>query len=224
MRKIIFLLSAILINLSVAFSQSLSTETFSVANSNLPLVGSTFNVPININALPATIRSIDVYLLYDPSVLNFIGTTNLQNVSAQVITTGSDANIGMLKLVYSNINILTNITVSNGKLFDVQFKFNAGNSNLNFDITTPSKQCKYRVGSTNYNITTVTNGSITGGYVNNTLLSGLWQTASNWSLNVVPNSYHNVFVAGIDTVSSNAIAYNLTINSGAALTLNREKH
>lgn len=210
----------LLVLTAVSFAQSLSTTVFSVGNGNLPTVGSTFNVPVNIAGFPATVRYIEPVVIFDPNVMEYVGITNKQNAGYAVTTTGSTPATGMLKLNYNNG--IGQATVADGKLFDIQFIFKGGDANISFRLTPASPPSRYRTSTgTIINITSVTNGSIAGGYVDNTIDGGSWNTSGDWSLGVVPNSFHNVIVAnGTETsMSANGVCNNLTIQNGGKFTI-----
>jgi hypothetical protein len=220
MRKSLLLSLTLLLFAATTIAQSLSTDVFSVGNGNLPTVGSTFNVPVNISGFPGTVRYIEPVVIFDPTVLEYVGIANKQNAAYVVTTTGSTPATGMLKLNYNNG--IGQATVANGKLFDIQFIFKGGNANITFRLTPASPPSRYRTSAgVITNITSVTNGSINGGYVDNTIDGGSWNTAGDWSLGVVPNSFHNAIVAnGTETtMSANGVCNNLTIQNGGKFTI-----
>lgn len=215
-------MSFLLMSFSAVLAQSLSTDVFSVGNSNLPNVGTNFNVPVNVLNMPANTRYIEVVFLFDPVVLEYVGWANLQHSGFTITTNpanGHNPAAGVLVMNYNNV--ATSFTAADGKLFDIIFKYLGGNSNLNFDITSPLPQCRYRIGSVITNISSATNGSITGfGY--NTIDQGDWHTAANWSLNMVPTIWHQVTVGNVDevSISANAAVYSVIVGDGGQLTLN----
>ncbi len=216
-------MSMLLIIGSATYAQSLSTQTFSVVNSNLPTVGAIFNVPINISTSLTSARTIQVVLLYDITVLEYVDTANLQQSAHKV---NVDKTVpGSIKFTYQNQSI-SPFTFNNGKLFDVRFKYLAGNTNLTFS-TSPLRTngCFIYTGSFIF-FTNFTNGSIQGnGYFANTINGGSWANAASWSSGIVPNNWHNVTVGAISevSISTNSIAHDVTINNGGALTVNAGK-
>lgn len=217
MKKVILLLSVCLISASVAFSQSLSTETYSEPNSNLPAVGSNFNVAINVAGFPANLRYIEFFFQYDPTVLVFTGWANKQHVNVSVWT--SHPNSSTLKLTYTTSPPAT-FNITDPKLIDLQFNFNGGNSTLSFLPNFGAEFTRYRTSAGIFNITNLTNGAVLGGFVNNTIVNGTWETPGAWDKGVVPNSFHNVFVEGLASINSSAVCNNLTITPTGKLTLN----
>ncbi len=215
MRKLLILLSVLLIDISVTLAQpSLSTTTFSVANENLPPIASTFNVPINVAGFPSNLRYIEVVLNYDNTILSYSAVVNLQHPGFPIVITTTTP--GQIKVNYNNF--VTPFNVTDGKLFDIQFVYSGGDSPLTFNSA-----CKYRVGSTITPITVFTHGAVDGDYVSNTISTGSWATAGGWSLGVVPNAFHNVTVStdfsGV-TIGAAATCNNVTVASGGKLTLN----
>ncbi|MDZ7740547.1 MAG: hypothetical protein U5Q03_01990 [Bacteroidota bacterium] len=106
------------------------------------------------------------------------------------------------------------------------FTFNGGDSDFNFGTTTNTPISTYTFLDpvfTIYNFTDgdVTNGGIYGGVVDNTIAGGTWGTPADWSLGVVPNTWHNVIVAtgGVSTIGANAVADAVTVQDGGQLTL-----
>lgn len=202
-------------SLSVTLAQpSLSTINFSVANSNLPAIGSTFNVPVNVAGFPSNLRYIEVVLDFNNTVLSEAVIVNLQHPGFTTVVTYPSP--GIIKINYNNF--VTAFNVVDGKLFDIQYLYSGGDSPLTFNALS-----KYRVGSTITYITSFTNGSVDGDIVSNSISTGAWATAGNWSLGVAPNAYHNVTVASGGTVtiaaSTTGLCNNLTIQSGGQLTV-----
>ena len=213
--KRIFLILSIFTLLGVGvFAQSLSTTTFSEANSNLPAVGATFNVPVNVASI-GTIYTLTIYIIYDPTVITYTGPGTIGNT---VITNFSAST---LKLVTGTFP--TTITIPDGLLVNLPFTFNGGTSVLTFPIAGNPRCSLLKPPATTVYITTVTNGGVLGGEVSNTISSGPWATAGGWSLGVVPNAYHNVTVASGGTVtiaaSTTGLCNDLTIQSGGQLTV-----
>lgn len=225
MRKSLIFMSFLLFTTTAILAQSLSTDTYSVGNSNLPSVGSTFNVPVNISGFPGTVRYVESVVIFDPSVLEYIGTANHRGGFA-VSTATSTPLTGMLKLNYNNG--LSGLSAADGKIFDIQFKYKGGNSVIDFRTTPATPPSRWRSAVSPYpiaNITTVTNGSITGGFCDNTIGSGNWNTPEDWSTGVVPTIWHNVTVgnAGLVTVADNGTANSVVVSDGGQLTLDASK-
>ena len=217
-RLIIFLSMALFLSLGVS-AQTLSTDTFNSANGNMPAVGANFNVPVNVASI-GDVYTLTVYLQYDPVILNYTGSAN-----AAYSTNVTNPSSGIIKIEVSDFPNAT--TIADGKLIDIQFDFIGGTTNLTFGTSdSPVGGNKSSILHTDY-LTTyfsdadVTNGAVEGGYTDNSISGGDWSTATNWSQGVVPNTWHNVTVnAGTETtLSSDAVAHNLTIAPGGQLTL-----
>ena len=197
-------------------AQSLSTTTFSEANSNLPTVGATFNFPINVASI-GTIYTLTIFIDYDPTVITYTGPGTIGNT---VITNQTSSR---LKLLTGGIPPST-ITIPDGLLLNLQFSFNGGTSIFDFR-TAGTNRCSILKppGATTVYITNVTNGAVLGGFVSNTISTGSWATPIGWSLGVVPNAFHNVTVASGSVVTiaaaTTGICNNLTIQSGGKLTV-----
>lgn len=218
-RLIIFLSMALLLSFEVN-AQTLATDTFNDANGNMPAIGSNFNVPINVTSI-GDVATLTVYLQYDSDVLNYTGSAN-----AAYTTNVTNPSDGIIKVEVSNFPNPT--TVADGKLIDIQFDFIGGTTSLVFGtFDSPAGGNKSNILHTDYTTSyfydaDVTNGAVEGGYTDNSISGGDWNTATNWTLGVVPNSWHNVTVySGTETtLSANAEAHNLTIAPGGQLTLN----
>lgn len=209
MKKLTLLFSILLIGVSFAFAQNVSTLTFSEENNNLPAVGSNFNVPINVSGFPVPTYIIYILVDYDKTVLNYTGKANDPNNWAKVTPTATG-----LQIQYDNFPAPMNIP--NGKLLDLQFDFLGGNSPLNFGSNSRYLNNLFQ---TVY-LTNITNGAVLGGFVDNVIVDGIWESALDWSLDVVPNAYHNVFVEGNASVSSVAVSNNLSVAVDGRLTIN----
>lgn len=209
MKKLTLLFSILLISASFAFAQIVSTVTFSEENQNLPAVGSNFNVPINVSGFPVPTYIIYILVDYDKTVLNYTGKANDPNNWAKITMTATG-----LQIQYDNFPGPMN--VPDGKLLDLQFDFLGGNSPLNFGSNSRYLNNAFQT----VFLTNTTNGAVLGGYVDNVIADGAWETAIDWSLDVVPNAYHNVLVEGAATLSSMAVSNNLSIAVDGRLTIN----
>lgn len=178
---------------------------------NLPVIGTNFDVPVNIAGFPGNLRYIEVVLEYDPTVLEYTAVANLQNPAYSAVV--QFPSYGVIRVNYNNIVLPFNVT--DGKLFDIQFDYRGGYSPLTFGADS-----RYRVGSSIINITDFTNGEVDGGIVDNIITDGAWETSGDWSLGVVPNAYHNVLVQGMATVDSDAACNDLSIEVDGELTVN----
>lgn len=222
MRKIILLISSMIISIVGVNAQTLSTETFSSGNANLPSIGSNFNVPINANSIGTNILSMTFYFEYDSTVIQNTGYSNSQFPSGvDIIITKVDPNI--MKVEIAAFGSL--LTVSDGKVLDLNFDFSGGDSPLDFQVVgdTYVSQVEYLVeGTFDFTASDVTNGSVNGGNVTNTITSGAWATELNWSQSVVPNSFHDVVIEsgskGLVNLISNVSARSVTIKDGGQFT------
>lgn len=220
MKKLILLLSFVLITGSVALSQTLATETFSEPNMNLPAVGSVFNVPINATDFPPNLRYIEFFLQYDPSVLSLVGFTNKQHPAVTLWLNNPSAPApNVIKVTYTAVPPFS-FTIVDPKLFDLQFTFLGGTSELTFLPQFGADKTRFRVGSVITPIVNFGQGAVLGDFINNIIVDGLWETPGDWDRGVVPNAFHNVFVQGAASINSNAICNDLTVEVGGKLTLN----
>lgn len=221
MKRIILFISMLMFLSFGVTAQTLSTDTFSTANSNLPTVGSNFEVPIDVTDI-GTMYSLTIYFEYDPEIVSYTGYTNGQ-VSGITIT---DQTSSILKILVADFPNQT--TISDGKLLDLQFDYYGGDSDFKFhtsDYGTYQSSVFYGGSTFNFADSDVTNGGVYSGYVENTITDGPWATATNWSLGVVPNTYHNVTVSvpvarGEVTIEEDAVAHDVTIADGGWLTIN----
>jgi len=216
MKRIFLILSFFSLLGMVVNAQSLSTTTFSDANLNLPTVGSTFNFPINVASI-GTIYTLTIYIDYDPTVITYVGPGTIGNTT---ITNQSSSRLKLLTGSFPN-----QITIPDGKLLDLLFTFNGGTSTFIFRTSGTNRCSILKPPAATIYITDVTNGSVLGGYVSNSISTGSWATSTNWSLGVVPNAYHNVNVTagGTVTIGADAVCNNLNIANGGQLTLNTGK-
>ena len=198
-------------------AQTLSTDTFNSANTNMPLVGNSFDVPIDVTSI-GEIFTFTVYFEYDNAVLTWDGTFTNGLVPNITVTQHAE---GVLKIIASGA-FPDGETVPDGVLLDLQFSYLGGFSDLSFwTIDNNSPYCKI-VRTTflvfDFTDTDVTNGSV-GEYI---ISGGDWNTASNWNSNAVPIASRDAFVvAGTETtIDAAAMCNNLTIEQGGQLTLN----
>jgi len=210
-RKVILTLGLLLLSLSVAYTQSLSTETFSEANDNLPGVGSNFDVPIYVDGFPDVLQIIEVILEYDHTVLSYTGITNLQHPSFPAPSVVFPIP-GTIKITYQNFPQNFSVLPAS-KLFDLQFDYLGGNTQLVF-----GSNSRFRSGVIIY-ITEFNHGEVLGGFITNSITDGIWDTPEDWSLGVVPNLFHNVFVVGTATINADAFCNDLRIETTGRLTV-----
>jgi len=216
MKRIFLILSIFSLLGAGVNAQSLSTTTFSDANLNLPTVGSTFNFPINVASI-GTIYTLTIYIDYDPTVITYVGPGTIGNTT---ITNQSSSRLKLLTGSFPN-----QITIPDGKLLDLLFTFNGGTSTFIFRTSGTNRCSILKPPAATVYITDVTNGSVLGGYVSNSISTGSWAVTTNWSLGVVPNAYHNVTVTsgGTVVIGADAICNSLNIANGGQLTLDAGK-
>ncbi len=225
MKKII-LLSVLLMSVCImTLAQTLETQTFSTGNGNLPSVGSTFDVPINVTDIGSGVDVVNmtIYLNIDPEVVSYQAYND--GISGVIFTvTPQNSDTRLMIEVNSSVGLFQPFEVPDGKLVDLEFTFNGGDSDFDFGTTNnlPASTYSY-LPFTSYSFTDadVTNGGVYGGVVDNTIAGGTWGTATDWSLGVVPNTWHNVIVAtgGVSTIGANAVADAVTVQDGGQLTL-----
>ena len=218
MKRIILFLTLLMFFSFVTTAQTLYDTIWLTSPTT---VGSNFNYPVY-DTNDGEVYTFTIYINYDPDVLGYTGFTN-GSVTCIAVTNQTSS---VLKILVGNFPLPT--VIPDGKLLDLQFTYYGGNSDLPFHTTTygayQSSILEYPTATT-YHFTndSVTDGGIYGGYVANTITSGIWGTATDWSLGVVPNSYHNVTVddaKGIVTIDADATANDVTIADGGQLTLN----
>jgi len=95
---------------------------------------STILVPLNVNSMN-NIGAMDIRILFDNTVLSFVGTENLSPEAAGILSNAivisgntSRVNLSWLSMGTSGVNF------QNGKFLDLKFNYISGNSNLNFDL------------------------------------------------------------------------------------------
>ncbi len=222
MKKIILFI-AILVGFGLmANAQSAATDTFNDGNGNMPVVGTNFDVPIDVTgfdatAMPNGITAITIYFEFDDMALDYTGYTN--DIGAPLTTDVVLLNDTTLKIeVYDWTNVFFN--VDDGKLLDLQFDYLGGYSILEFRDATPFLTIYADENFNEIAITNLTNGAVEG-FFDNTIDGGDWNTASDWTLNAVPTVWHNVTVAaGTEaTAAAAAMCNDLTVEQGGQLTL-----
>lgn len=201
-------------------AQTLSTDTFSDANGNMPAVGDTFNVPINVASI-GEIYTLTAYLDYDTNALIYVGYAN----AAYAMTVSTEGPTNIVKVEAGSFPNTT--TFADGLLVDIQFMYKGGYSVLNYGTSDSPVGPGYKSSILDLNFNQpyftdadVTNGAVEG-FFENTISGGDWTTAGDWSLGVVPNMHHNVTVMPGSETQANAAAHvhNITIAPGGQLTL-----
>jgi len=219
-RLILFLSMLVLFNIGTT-AQTLSTTTFSTALGNLPAVGSNFAIPVDVTGI-GDIFTLTIYISYNPSVIAYTGFTN--GAVPNITITNETSTI--LKVLVSGA-FPAGVNIPDGKLLDLLFDFYGGDSEFTFNTVETGTYTSSLLNTSyvpyDFVDADVTNGGVFGGYVANTITSGTWGTSTNWSLGVVPNSYHNVTVddaKGVVTIAADATANDVTIADGGQLTHN----
>jgi len=208
MKKVSLLFITLFLITFAVRAQSLSTITYSAANGNLPPLGSNFAVPVNVSGFPAQLYVVYIHINYDKAVLHYTGMSSVYGSLLKITHTPTG-----IRLQYDNFPNLT--SGPTGKIADLFFNYQGGDTPI--DFTDDSRYLT--MGFQTVYITNQTDGAVLGGYLYNVINNGPWETASNWSLNVVPNAFHNVTVLGAATINSIAASHNLIINTGAHLTV-----
>lgn len=228
MKRIILFIALLLLTGYGATAQTLATETYSSVNGNLPTLGSQFDVPINVTDI-GDVVNMTLYLSIDPEVIDYQSYND--GISEAIFTvTEQESGTRLMIEVNSSVGPFQEFNVPDGKLVDLSFVFNGGDSDLDFGTQTNAPASTYTYitpsyGTYEFTESDVTNGAVLGGEVDNTIDDGAWGAASNWSQGVVPNSWHNVTVSvptgrGTVTISEDAVADDVTIENGGQLTLN----
>ncbi len=216
MKKIIIFFSMFLLLSFGVNAQTLSTDTYNSTNGNLPVVGTNFDVPVNVTAV-GEINTFTVYVKYDNTVLDYTGFVD-QGYGTDV----TNQTPSVLKIIISDFPNPT--TISDGKLVDLQFDYLGGYSNLEFGIdsdTYKSSILALNFSTWYFTDTDVTNGAVQAIF-DNTISGGDWNDATNWSTGIIANDYANVTVAaGTETTVDAAVAANsVVVAQGGELTLN----
>jgi hypothetical protein len=214
MKKLIFLLSVALVIGSASFAQTVSTLTLS--GEDVPAVGGVVEMPVNVSGFPANVFGVLIYIEYDPAVISFSGIIN--NSDPTKITVANMTPTILRVQMYHPSFVVFN--VPDGELVSLGFTYLGGNSEFTFETNAPYASEYFNTSFVAVAIPNLIDGAVLGGFVDNTIVDGSWETAVDWSLDVVPNSFHNVFVEGAATISSSAVANNLTIDINGALTVN----
>lgn len=212
--KIYLFFTALIITINIQ-AQSLTTIDFP-EDQTLPPVGNTFTLPISGASIP-TFYTLTIVLDIDTAVVDYLGFTNATAVPVNVVQ-----NEGRLTATFGSFP--TQSTLADGLFLTLDFKFLGGNSPFTFfvDQDTPPLGCNYlNLSFVQVAITSVTSGNINGGFAPNTISSGTWATATDWSQGVVPNSFHNVTVdGGVVSIGEDAVANSVIIANGGQLTQN----
>ncbi len=224
MKRLILLIS-MLVFLSVgATSQELSTDSLNTGDPGFPDVGDNFAMPVDVQDI-GYMYTLTIYISFDPDVMDY---TDYDSASVDT------DNITVSFPVDNVIKILVgafpdSMNVPDGKLLNLNFDFYGGSSDFTFNTfeTGSYKSTILQTDASTFYFydDDVTNGGIFGGEVSNTITGGAWATATNWSLGVVPNDWHNVTVdvpakRGEVTISADAEANDVEIADGGQLTLN----
>ena len=208
MKRILLILMTFLVITPAVLSQKLITYTFEDET-----IGDVITVPVEIDEnFPADLNYIEVILLFDATVLSYNAVLNIQGGS-NVINVSNVT--GGKKFLFRNIDPFATFNVVAGKIFDINFIYQGGDSPLTFGAAS-----RFRASfGTPVFIVQFEHGEVIGGFVDNIIVDGDWEDPADWSLPVIPNAYHNVFVQGNALISSNAVCNNLTIEVGGKLTV-----
>jgi len=208
MKKVSLLFISLFLITIAGRAQSLATITFSSENENLPPLGSNFAVPVNVSGFPAQLYVVYIHINYDKTVLHYTGMSSVYGDMLKMVYTPTG-----IRLQYDNFPFPSNGPT--GKIADLYFDYQGGDTPLDF-----TNESRYlTIAFQTIYITNHTDGAVLGGYLDNVIVDGAWEVPSNWSLEVVPNAYHNVTVLGEATINSIAASHNLTIEEEAHLTI-----
>ncbi|MBE0663270.1 MAG: hypothetical protein IH597_12495 [Bacteroidales bacterium] len=214
MKKLIFLLSVLLITGSVSLAQTVSTPTLS--GEDVPAVGGVIEMPINVSDFPSSVFGVLIYVEYDPSVISFTGVINNSDPT-KITVSNMSPTILRIQMYHPNFVLFT---IPDGELVSLGFTYLGGNSDLAFITNAPYASEYFNTSFVAVAIPNLVDGAVLGGFVDNIIVDGAWETALDWSLDVVPNSFHNVFVEGAASISSSAVANDLSIAIDGELTVN----
>jgi hypothetical protein len=223
MKKLISFLSILMLLQFASFGQ-VTVSTVTLTGEDLPVIGETFDVPITVLNMPPSIFSLLIYIDYDPTVMNYESFTNNQIALPDypfLSTTVASMSTTRLRIQVINFDFLNPFgpfTLPDGDLVDLHFNFQGGDSPISF-VDDPPQNCTYNDGTVTP-IPNLIDGAILGGFIDNTIGDGAWETSGDWSLGVVPNAYHNVLVQGMATVDSDAACNDLSIEVDGELTVN----
>lgn len=218
-RIIIFFTMTLLLSFGVN-AQTMSTDYFNTSEGNMPVIGNSFDVPIDVLSI-GTIFTFTVYFEFDPAVLTWDGTYSEGSIANISVTLHES---GVLKIIGSGAfpdGVI--VPDSPPSFLKLQFTYLGGYSELLFWTTdygtTPSRIARPDFTVVNFSDDDVTNGAVQVEY-DDVIDGGYWNIASNWLSGRVANEYANVTVAaGTETTIDAAAACNdITIEQGGMLT------
>jgi len=240
------LIALITIVCAVKISYGQTTTVNVNFNSNGLTAGSLINVPVVFNS-NANVGAWQVLIYYNRDVLAYQSvTTNPIWVGGFGVVSNPDYVIPALSPQYPGQKCFkigfspgpgVNFACNNLVAFTITFRYNGGNSNLevlNKNLTAggTSLYSSYIKNPTVINTGTVwTNGYANGAKVPITSVAagGLWTSASSWNPPNVPNVNANteIFIGSttnpLEIYDNLSLPLNLTVNSGAKLTLDGTK-
>ncbi len=209
-----------LIFLSLLTFSSISQVTLSsvdFSGASIPTVGSNLIIPINVANVP-DFYTLTAVIEYDQSVLEYVGYQDAAVTMGSINISTNQISVEFGVFSFPPVAL----ELEDGLAVNLIFKYRGGNSSFDFIVnnTDPEVASNYLdVSASQQSISNVTNGSITGGIVANTISSGTWTSDGSWSLTVSPNAFHNVIIASGDAVSLSAASSvnSVTIQSGGKL-------
>ncbi len=162
--------------------------------------GNTVVIPVNGQYL-YDVAAISLTLLYDPAVLTYNNILNLNSAFNM-----AEVNIFSLPgdLRFSWFS-LTPVNLFNENLFDIDFTFNGGYTNLTWDVAT-SGNCEYTDYNGNSLLANYTNGSVSS--------AGISPTFNSQPSSVAVNHHDN---ATFDVVVSGAVSYQWQVSMNGGL-------
>ncbi len=214
MKKILTFLLTTVISFTVV-SQSITIPDLTLSGTDF---GNTVNVPLNVNSLPDDIMAITILITYNPDVLEYFGFTNEQDLSGyDVVYYINEYISGELSIdIYDGVG-LNLFDVVDGKLLDLQFTFNGGETSLSFTHS------DYMDEFANELSIPFTSGSASG-FATITNDGGSWTDKLDWvgefgSL-LEPGPGHNSVIApgAVVTLGAAGTVNSVTIQDGGQLT------
>jgi hypothetical protein len=152
MKKILIFICLLFLGFTfVAVGQG--TTTMTIGTVTAPASGAALSVPINVTNL-TSVGSITLKISYDPAVVTFTGVAN----APTNVNFTSNAASGVITLIWYDATGTTPLTISTGKLVDLNFTYKGSSGALTFN----NSQCEVTTGTgVVINGIAYNNGSIT---------------------------------------------------------------
>jgi hypothetical protein len=203
---------ALFVELSINLLEAQSIELGNVAAE----LGDTVLVPINFTSMQ-NIGAITLFIIYDPSSLEFAGITNIVSEAQGILANGGFQpliNNTAIGIVWSANT--AGVNFPNGKFLDLKLVFTNTNSSLNFY----TNYCEIADWDANILSVTYQNGGI---YINQGATYSEWNGNGNWTdesfwSNGVPGAITKARVqTGTVNIFSSAVCQKLIVSGGAGL-------